>query len=585
MGSSEPVLPLSPDGTDRLPRRALLSLVAIAGAVLLAVFAQTPPRPLPGDAPASEFSAGRAMADVRETARAPHPTGSAENARVRDYLAGRLRALGMSVLTREAPLGERARKRLSAWQGSDVGDLQAINLIGVLEGRDPAKPAVLLMAHHDSVWASPGAADDDAGVAAILETVRALGTEGQPERTLMVLFTDAEELALDGAEHFFRHDPLRERVGVIVNLEARGSGGRALLFETGYDNGAMMDLFAAAVRRPVGNSTSVFIYNQMPNATDYTVAKELGVPGFNFGFADSAEFYHSPMATPDSLDAGSVQDIGRQTLDLSRALLAAPELPGKSPDRVFFDLFGLVFFNYAGALGWLIVALAAGAYVYAGWGVTSLRDFGRGSAIVLSTLAVGGLLLYAGNWVSGANDPVNYYDRLAAIPLLGVQAALLCVATLLLVAGLLRNDRPVAALLPGIAAPLLLLAALTQAAAPPAAYGFYLPLLLAGIGAAAGRLRPGAVSSWTTALMAMIGLGLLFVSGYAVMLSVGPDAPYTLALTLAFCLPLLAPLCDSPPRGRATRLAAIPILLAVAVALWVRLDPVAVTVPPFSSFH
>jgi hypothetical protein len=155
----------------------------------------------------------------------------------------------------------------------------------------------------------------------------------------------------------------------------------------------------------------------------------------------------------------------------------------------------------------------------------------------------------------------------------------------LLVAWLLRNERPVAALLPGIAAPLLLLAALTQAAGPPAAYGFYLPLLLGGIGAAAGRLRPGAISSWITALMAMIGLGFLFVTGYTVMLSVGPEAPYTLALTLAFCLPLLATLCDSPPRGCTTRLTAILILLAVAVALWVRLDTVAVTVPPYSSFY
>ncbi|MEZ0243568.1 MAG: peptidase M28, partial [Sphingomonas sp.] len=79
-------------------------LVAIGSAILLAVFATTTPSPAPADAPAAAFSATRAMADVREIARAPHPTGSAENARVRDYLVKRLQSLGLTVTTSAAPL-------------------------------------------------------------------------------------------------------------------------------------------------------------------------------------------------------------------------------------------------------------------------------------------------------------------------------------------------------------------------------------------------------------------------------------------------------------------------------------------------
>ncbi|HEY0052386.1 MAG TPA: peptidase M20, partial [Caulobacteraceae bacterium] len=73
--------------------RLLALVVAVLGAVVVAAWAVQPPAALPADAPATAFSAGRAFADIREIARAPHVTGSAENARVRDYLAGRMRAL------------------------------------------------------------------------------------------------------------------------------------------------------------------------------------------------------------------------------------------------------------------------------------------------------------------------------------------------------------------------------------------------------------------------------------------------------------------------------------------------------------
>ena len=561
-------------------------LVALIGASLLAVFAAMTPSPVPADAPATEFSAMRAMADVREIARAPHPTGSAENARVRDYLTQRLQSLGMTVVSRTAPLSERSRKRLSAWQGSAADDVDAVNLIATLPGRDPGKPALLLMAHHDTVWDSPGASDDSAGVATILETVRALQAGGAPpERTLMVLFTDAEELGLDGAEDFFKNDPLRHQVGVIVNLEARGDGGRAAMFETGRGNGAMMRLFAQAVRRPVATSVSVFVYNTMPNYTAYTAAQKQGVPGFNFAFLGRAAHYHSPMSTPDALDTGSLQDMGRQTLDLSRALLAVPQLPGTAPDRVFFDLFGLVFASYAGWVGWLILALAAAAYAHAGWGVTTWRDAGRGIAVALALLLVGSLLLWGGNLVSGADGPVNYYDRLAAIPRLQVQAALLCLATAAFVAGLLLARRPLDALVPAVALPFLLLAGVAQALAPTVAFPFYVPLLLGGIGIAIARWRPGAMGHGALVVTTALGVGYLLTLAHALLEALGAEMPQTAALPLALGLVLTLPLLPRIERPRAMQATVVLVALALAIALWVRWDAVAASVPTYSSFH
>ncbi|MDQ2879028.1 MAG: M20/M25/M40 family metallo-hydrolase, partial [Pseudomonadota bacterium] len=289
-------------------------MIACVGAALLAIIATTPPVPLPASAPASDFSATRAMADVAVIGRAPHPTGSAADAQVRAHLIDRLRAMGLAVVTTQSVMDAEGAARLATWSHATATP-PLTNIVALLPGRDRSQPAVLLMAHHDTVWGSPGAADDTAGVASILETVRAIKAAGQPRRDLMVLLTDGEELGLEGAKTFFAGDPRRGHVGVIVNLETRGGGGRASMFETGADNGAMMALFNRAVRHPVATSLSVFVYKKLPNSTDYTVAKGLEVPGFNFAFIGRPSQYHSPTATPAALDQGALQDMGRQVLD------------------------------------------------------------------------------------------------------------------------------------------------------------------------------------------------------------------------------------------------------------------------------
>jgi len=560
-------------------------LVAIAGAVLLAVFATTTPWPAPADAPAASFSATRAMADVRAIGSKPHPSGSAEDAQVRAYLTQRLRSLGMIVSESRGPMSAEGKARLDKWRGSVAPAPEPVSLVATLPGRDPARPALLLMAHHDTVWGSPGAADDSAGVAAILEVVRAIRAGGQPDRTLMVLFTDGEELGLEGAHHFFGVAPAHARVGVIVNLETRGGGGRASMFETGNGNGAMIDLFARSVRQPVGTSMSVFVYNNLPNYTDYTVAKKQGIPGFNFAFIGRPGLYHSPLATPEALDQGSLQDIGRQALDLSRGLLAAPALPGPAPDRVFYDLFGLVFLAYPAWIGWLILAAAAGAYGYAGWGVTTLRGLGRGAGSTLALVVVAGVVLFAGNLVSGADGPINYYDRLAAIPRLEIQAVLLCLAASTLIAGLLLNRRPVAELLPAIALPWLLLAAFAQAVAPTAAFPLQIPLLCGGIGAAVARWRPGAIGNWATTIAAVPGLGYMLTLGHQLFQAMGQDLPSLMVVPLGLGSMLLLPLFARIERPRAMKEAAVLAVLALGIALWVRFDPVAASAAVYSLHH
>lgn len=615
--------------------RSTLALIgALALAVLVAVWAVHPPSPLAVDAPADRFSADRAMQDVAVIARAPHVTGSAENELVRRYLLQRMAGLGMVVEPHRFALSKDSADKLRRRVPGSTAT-EAENLIGLLPGRDPRKPAVLLMAHHDTVPGSPGAADDSAGVAASLEIVRAL-RDAPRERDVIVLFTDAEELGLDGARAFFSQHPLARRVGVILNLETRGGGGRAAMFETGAGNGEMISLFRQAVSRPSGNSLAVLVYKNMPNDTDYSEARDRGIAGFNFAFMGRAALYHSPMSRPDRIDPGSIQDLGGQALDLARALAAAQTLPGKAPDAAFGDVLGLFTIAYPAWAGWLLLGIAGLLAGFAGWkavgsGVASRRAIGSGLALALALPLHGALLLRLLNIVSGTGPGSNYYDRLASIALLEAQALLVSLAVFLAAAALPRLANRLHAALPAIAATalvlilggwspvffviglvaaalaaaspaerpvawsgwlgliaLVLIAALVaQALAPTASPVLGWPLLVASALAAAvaafdPRLERPA-TPWAIAVIGALASAHILYLGHLTFLGVGAPMAEAMAIYLLLVALLLWPLTGGLAHRRSAAIVAAALLvLASATALWVRLDPIADTIPPYS---
>src|SRR5687767_2112771 len=109
----------------------VLPLLACIGiAVFLAALALRTPAPRPATVPTTHFSAERAMQDVRVIAQRPHPIGSADAARVRDVIAGRLQALGLQAHIR------RDEAFFDGWRLSPVlGTVE--NVVGVLPGRSP----------------------------------------------------------------------------------------------------------------------------------------------------------------------------------------------------------------------------------------------------------------------------------------------------------------------------------------------------------------------------------------------------------------------------------------------------------------
>src|SRR5829696_3884148 len=147
-------------------RRLLGVVVALVLGVFAAVsfLALEPPEPLPASAPANEFSAERAFSHVEQVGEQPHPVGSAANAEVRNYLVGQLEDLGLRPTVQQAT---------SARTKEGTASIARVeNIHARIEGRNPTGQ-VVLAAHYASVPRGPGAADDGAGVATILESARA----------------------------------------------------------------------------------------------------------------------------------------------------------------------------------------------------------------------------------------------------------------------------------------------------------------------------------------------------------------------------------------------------------------------------
>jgi peptidase M28-like protein len=374
-----------------LPLGPVAGLLLLGLLVALVALALLPGR-LPGvrsaSAPAQEFSAERALRHVAVIARAPHPVGSAEHDRVRDYLLTQLRAMGLDVhlQTGTGRMYEHGMETLG----------RVDNIVARLHGRDPTGKALMLSAHYDSTYLSPGAADNGASVAAVLESLRALRAGPPLRNDLIVLFTDGEEVGLLGAELFAR-DPWKADVGMVLNFDFRGSSGPMWMFETSRGNARLVAALASGASDPMGSSALFDIYQLLPNDTDMTAFKAAGLSGLNFAAIDHAYTYHSPLDTLDRLDPRTVQQLGELMLTASRSF-GADYLAGLgAQDSVFFNLPGLGMLHYRdtwvgpfSVLALCAVALALGLAVRRG--ETRLRSIvgaatGQFATLLMLTIA------------------------------------------------------------------------------------------------------------------------------------------------------------------------------------------------------
>jgi hypothetical protein len=97
--------------------------------------------------------------------------------------------------------------------------LDGVNLVGVLPGE--TREAIVLVAHHDTVRDSPGADDNGAAVAALLEVSRLLAGRSF-HRSVLLAAPDFEELGLIGSRHLVPWLKQRYRLRGAIVFDAIG---------------------------------------------------------------------------------------------------------------------------------------------------------------------------------------------------------------------------------------------------------------------------------------------------------------------------------------------------------------------------
>ncbi|HYE27251.1 MAG TPA: M20/M25/M40 family metallo-hydrolase [Allosphingosinicella sp.] len=441
---------------------------------------------VPASAAAGEFDTSRALARLARILgdQRPHPVDSAANDAVRERLIAELRSIGLSPeVTDDVACNGTGKNRA-------VSCARVRNVLARLG--PPAGRPVMMVAHYDSTPVGPGAADDGIGVAVMLETA-ALLKDRPLRRPVLLLFNEGEEAGLIGARAFADAHPLAREVEAVVNLEARGVSGPALMFETSRPNGAAVAAFARSAGRPAANSASADFYRLIPNDTDVSVFRDRPWTILNFAIIGNETRYHSPGDTLAALDPKSVRHMGEQAL-AATAALAVDGVPPASGDRLYMDLLGRTLIVMPLALG---IGLLVAATLLFFWLARNRRG---GIMLATATVAVGmvdsAILGFLGQQAVGLLRGGGEYWRAhpQAISLgLSLSAFAACTAALLVLAPGLARDR----LRIGYWLLFLLLGCGLSIAVPGAAIYFLAPPLVAGAAMLVRRWeRPGALLAW-----------------------------------------------------------------------------------------
>ena len=373
-----------------MSRRLLAWLPGLAAAlaIIAAMSLFLLPAPKSADSDPTGFSADHAKQLIDTFADEPHSVLHTEaHARSRDEIVTMFKDLGYQPEIHSDPMPLSEATNTSQYSEAGLDALARLNTENIVV-RVPGKTddTMMLTAHYDSAvdfektadgrWdpkpgVSSGAADDGYGGATIIETLRAIKADGRtPERSLLIVITDAEELNLLGAmNEMLHHRADYDNVDLIVNIEARGTSGPAVMFETSDTNASATEFFLKNAPRPFATSLMPAVYRMMPNGTDLSIYLKEGFTGLNFASIGNSENYHTASDSPAYSDLTSLQHYGDQVLGLARAWSFDQDTPKLTDDqdRVFFPVFSGFTVHYPATVGVILgvvaIALTAAATV------------------------------------------------------------------------------------------------------------------------------------------------------------------------------------------------------------------------------
>lgn len=348
--------------------RPVILFAAVVFSGLLAYGLWTLPKPQNADY--EGFSSARVVEDIRVISQKPHSVAHPEErAQVREYLIDRLEYMGADTVM---------QFRYDSIVGPQNKHVEytfdAVNLLAEFSplSETASDTDLMLIAHYDSRYSQPmprdtvwsyGAADDGYGVGVILETVTlALKNRGEWKQGIKVLFTDAEEPGMKGMKAIWENNrEVFDNVGLVLNVEARGTWGPALLFEACPGNAKVQELYASTAAYPFTYSLTTVVYQFLPMFTDFTIVKD-ELPGLNFSNIADVNHYHTDLDNFSNISEKTIQHYGSQILPLTMEYLTGEEYADKDylrsdSDKVNFTIPLLGLFSFS-KVGYLVLCVA-----------------------------------------------------------------------------------------------------------------------------------------------------------------------------------------------------------------------------------
>lgn len=263
----------------------------------------------------------RLRADVERLAvPAGRMVGTAGHDAARLYLLDRMGEVGLE------PYGGSY-----AWGYESADGLELTNLLGVVHGEDPDAAPLVLAAHYDTCGAMPGADDNAAAVAILLDAIPRLRDRRLP-RPVLCAFFDAEEppyfLGGDmGSVRFYRDQRLGPVHGAIVmdlcGHDVPVSGLEDLLFLTGMESDpGWRDVVAGGAERTAQRVVPV-LNRYVGDMSDHH-AFRLDRRPYLFLTCAHWEHYHAPSDTPEKLNYDKMAAIASFVVETADGAARSP---------------------------------------------------------------------------------------------------------------------------------------------------------------------------------------------------------------------------------------------------------------------
>lgn len=235
-------------------------------------------------------------------------TDAEENALAQEYIISVLEELGLSNSDTTEKPAYLVQEFVTAPNNHQNFTLENVIVHIPANAEAVTNQAVMVMAHFDSAPTGQGASDDAVACGTMLEAIRyyldRMNNGYKIANDLVFCFVNCEEYGLLGSAAFMNEfkgfNNLVERINFAINLEARGTAGTQIMFETSSRNYNTVKLFCEVNNNLFTCSVATMIYDMMPNGTDFSNLKPF-YQGVNMANISQGENYHTQNDNPENI--------------------------------------------------------------------------------------------------------------------------------------------------------------------------------------------------------------------------------------------------------------------------------------------